>query len=161
MMPWTPAHRAGTSGGDVDVTIGRMMGGLVLAALALAGFQSPLTTTTPVTVTSAAAVSTGAGIPGCSVSSLPPEAHEVIDDIHAGGPYDYPRNDGVTFQNREGILPDESLGYYREFTVKTPGVDHRGARRIVTGGAQEIDPEHWYYTADHYESFCEFVPQSG
>jgi len=54
------------------------------------------------------------------------------------------------------LLPDESRGYYREFTVETPGLDHRGARRIVTGGEIEQDPEHWYYTQDHYQSFCEF-----
>lgn len=100
----------------------------------------------------------GAGIPECDVLDLPATAVDTIEDIEGGGPYEFPRNDGVRFQNREGILPDEDRDYYREFTVVTPNLDHRGARRIVTGGEAETDPDHWYYTGDHYESFCEFDP---
>lgn len=82
-------------------------------------------------------------------TDLPPEAHEVLDLIDAGGPFPYDR-DGLTFQNREGLLPQRDRGYYREYTVPTPGEDDRGARRIVTGG----DPvEAAWYTADHYQSF--------
>ena len=99
------------------------------------------------------------GIPECDVLDLPATTLETIEDIEAGGPYAHPRNDGVRFQNREGILPDEDPDYYREFTVETPGLDHRGARRIVTGGPEESNPEHWFYTGDHYESFCEFAPE--
>ena len=77
--------------------------------------------------------------------------------IQQGGPYPYPAKDGTTFYNREGRLPTQSSGYYREYTVETPGLDHRGARRIVAGGGA-TDPEVWYYTDDHYESFCEFAP---
>ncbi|ANS79047.1 putative ribonuclease [Serinicoccus hydrothermalis] len=95
-------------------------------------------------------------VDACADGILPDELDPVVDDIEAGGPYDYGR-DGVTFENREGYLPDESRGYYQEFTVETPGLDHRGAKRVVTGGG-EIDPEVWYYTDDHYESFCEFAP---
>lgn len=95
-------------------------------------------------------------VDACRDGVLPPELDDVADDVEAGGPFEYDR-DGITFQNREGYLPDESRGYYREYTVETPGLDHRGARRIVTGGG-EIDPEVWYYTEDHYESFCEFAP---
>ncbi len=131
----------------------RTLSGLLLAAVVLVGCQAAPPVTSPVAVADA--------VPDCAVETLPPEAHEVIEDIEAGGPYEYPRNDGVTFGNREGLLPDEEPGYYREFTVETPGLDHRGARRIVTGGPDERDPEHWYYTADHYESFCEFVPPPG
>lgn len=98
------------------------------------------------------------GIPACDVLDLPATALPVIEAIEAGGPYAYPRNDGVRFQNREGILPEEDRDYYREFTVETPGLDHRGARRIVTGGLEETDPERWFFTDDHYESFCEFAP---
>lgn len=98
------------------------------------------------------------GISECDVLDLPATALPVIEDIEDGGPYDYPRNDGVRFGNREGILPDERGDFYREFTVETPGLDHRGPRRIVTGGPEETDPEHWYFTDDHYESFCEFDP---
>jgi len=136
----------------------RMVIGLLLAVFALAGCQAAPSPAPPATSQAAAAAD---GIADCAVADLPPEAHEVIEDVEAGGPYEYPRNDGVTFGNREGLLPDEDTGYYREFTVETPGVSHRGARRIVTGGPEERDPEHWYYTDDHYESFCEFVPQPG
>lgn len=98
------------------------------------------------------------GIPACDPGELPPEVDDVVDDILSGGPFDHPRNDGVRFQNREGILPDEDPGYYREYTVTTPGAGNRGARRIVTGGEDAEEPERWYYTGDHYESFCSFVP---
>jgi guanyl-specific ribonuclease Sa/cold shock CspA family protein len=70
--------------------------------------------------------------------------------IKQGGPYPYPNKDGTTFYNREGRLPAQSQGYYREYTVPTPGVSHRGARRIVTGG---YPPTVYYLTVDHYDSF--------
>lgn len=82
---------------------------------------------------------------------LPPQAHETMEDILDGEPYPYDK-DGTVFQNREGILPDKDHGYYHEFTVDTPGVDHRGARRIVTGGTIE-DQVDDYWTDDHYQSF--------
>lgn len=91
----------------------------------------------------------------CALDSLPDEAEETATDINAGGPYDFPDNDNQRFGNYEGVLPDQDSGYYREYTVVTPGLDHRGARRIITGGGTEEDPETWYYTDDHYESFCE------
>ncbi|MGY0490911.1 ribonuclease domain-containing protein [Streptomyces sp. WG-D5] len=81
-------------------------------------------------------------------SALPAEAHDTLDLIEQGGPYPY-EQDGTVFQNREGILPGQSTGYYHEYTVITPGSDDRGARRIVTGEAEQED----YYTADHYASF--------
>lgn len=136
----------------------RTVGGLLLAVLALAGCQAAPGPAVPPAGPAAVHSAQDGGIPDC-VEALPAEAHEVIEDIEAGGPYEYPRNDGVTFGNREGLLPAEDPGYYREFTVETAGLDHRGARRIVTGGPDERDPEHWYYTDDHYESFCEFLPQ--
>ena len=70
--------------------------------------------------------------------------------IQQGGPYPYPNKDGTTFYNREGRLPAQSQVYYREYTVPTPGVSHRGARRIVTGGNP---PTVYYLTVDHYDSF--------
>ena len=96
-------------------------------------------------------------IDACYDDELPRELEPVTDDIEAGGPFEYAGKDGSTFQNREGLLPDERRGYYREYTVETPGSHDRGARRIVTGGG-ETDPEVWYYTDDHYRSFCEFAP---
>ena len=83
---------------------------------------------------------------------LPAEAHVTLALIDRGGPYPY-RQDGTVFQNRERLLPQRTRGHYREFTVDTPGLGHRGARRIVTGGDP---PSEWYYTADHYRSFREF-----
>ena len=70
--------------------------------------------------------------------------------IQQGGPFPYPSKDGTTFYNREGRLPAQSQGYYREYTVPTPNVSHRGARRIVTGG---YPPTVYYLTVDHYDSF--------
>ena len=70
--------------------------------------------------------------------------------IKQGGPFPYPNKDGTTFYNREGKLPAQSQGYYREYTVPTPAVSHRGARRIVTGGHP---PTIYYLTLDHYDSF--------
>ncbi|MFI8437558.1 ribonuclease domain-containing protein [Streptomyces sp. NPDC079020] len=81
-------------------------------------------------------------------SDLPSQAHDTLDLIDAGGPFPYDQ-DGTVFQNREGILPDRSTGYYHEYTVITPGSPNRGARRIVTG--EEVQED--YYTADHYASF--------
>lgn len=81
--------------------------------------------------------------------ALPPEALDTLALIERGGPFPY-RKDGTTFQNRERLLPARPAGYYREYTVPTPGSDDRGARRIITGGDP---PEVFYYTADHYRSF--------
>jgi ribonuclease T1 len=80
---------------------------------------------------------------------LPREAVATLEAIQRGGPFPYPR-DGVVFQNRERRLPERPRGYYREYTVPTPGSDDRGARRIVAGGNP---PEVFYYTDDHYRSF--------
>ena len=83
---------------------------------------------------------------------LPPEARDTLRLIATDGPYPH-RQDGGVFGNREGRLPGRPRGYYREFTVETPRLDHRGARRIITGGRP---PETCYYTGDHYESFRQF-----
>ena len=93
------------------------------------------------------------GLPWVAVSALPPEASDTLALIEAGGPYPYPE-DGTIFGNREGILPDREHGYYREYTVDTPGLDHRGARRIVGGVPGEL-----YWTADHYGSFSRIQEQ--
>ncbi|MHA2789478.1 ribonuclease domain-containing protein [Corynebacterium sp. S7] len=95
----------------------------------------------------------------CPINTLPAEAHDTLDDISAGGPFEYPDNDGVRFGNYEGQLPAEPSDYYHEYTVDTPGLNHRGAKRIITGGGSETDPDVVYYTDDHYETFCE-VPDA-
>ncbi|KUM78439.1 ribonuclease [Streptomyces sp. ISL-22] len=81
-------------------------------------------------------------------SDLPSQAHDTLELIEQGGPFPYDQ-DGTVFQNREGILPSQTSGYYHEYTVITPGSSTRGARRIVTGEEHQED----YYTADHYRSF--------
>lgn len=85
-----------------------------------------------------------------AASALPPEARATLALIDAGGPYPYRQDDGV-FGNREGLLPSKPRGFYREYTVETPGSRDRGARRIVVGGA--ADARIFYYTDDHYDSF--------
>ena len=95
------------------------------------------------------------GLPSCPLNSLPTEADEVAHDILAGGPFDHPDEDGSHFGNYQRILPRKNSNFCREYTVETPGVGHRGARRIVVGGGSDTDPDVWYYTDDHYESFCE------
>ena len=82
-------------------------------------------------------------------ASLPPEAIATLELIGRGGPFPYDR-DGSVFQNREQRLPAMPRGYYREYTVTTPGSRDRGARRIVAGGQP---PDVYYYTDDHYRSF--------
>ena len=84
---------------------------------------------------------------GVDVKSLPAEARHTIALIKAGGPFPYSR-DGVVFNNRGGQLPKKARGYYREYTVKTPGARDRGARRIISGRDGEL-----YYTDDHYRTF--------
>jgi ribonuclease T1 len=84
-------------------------------------------------------------------TALPPEARETLARIRAGGPFPYSR-DGAVFGNREGLLPKRSRGYYREYTVKTPGAKDRGQRRIVAGRSGEF-----YYTDDHYRSFRRII----
>lgn len=86
-------------------------------------------------------------LPRESLSRLPPEALETLALIRQGGPFPYTK-DGTTFHNRERLLPEHPKGYYREYTVPTPGAKNRGARRIVMGRGGEI-----YYTDDHYRTF--------
>ncbi|WP_436698314.1 ribonuclease domain-containing protein [Nocardioides sp. BYT-33-1] len=88
------------------------------------------------------------GIAYVDLADLPPEAAATVALIETGGPFPHPGKDGSTFGNFEGLLPDRPRGYYAEYTVDTPGLDHRGARRIIAGDAGEL-----YWTADHYESF--------
>lgn len=87
-----------------------------------------------------------------SVSALPTQGQQVMGLISQGGPFRYEK-DGTVFFNREGLLPRQKRGYYREYTVPTPGLPHRGARRIVCGGEQPRAPDACYYTEDHYASF--------
>jgi ribonuclease T1 len=123
----------------------RFVGLAALAAVlvACAGAAAPSGPTTSTTI----GIENTSGLPTVRLSDLPPEAAATVDLIVAGGPYPY-RQDGAVFENREGILPDEPPGWYREYTVPTPGSDDRGAQRIVTSADGAM-----FWTADHYDSF--------
>jgi len=109
------------------------------------------------TVVAVAALA-GIGIPALEEDSSAPASSddaitEVLETIESGGPFPY-EEDGQTFQNREGLLPAQPIGYYREYTVETPGSPDRGARRLVIGDGGET-----YYTDDHYASFTQIDPE--
>jgi ribonuclease T1 len=91
-----------------------------------------------------------------ALSELPEQGQDTHRLIRQGGPFPFDK-DGVVFGNRERLLPQSKRGYYREYTVKTPGSRDRGARRIICGGPATI-PDACYYSADHYASFRKIVP---
>jgi len=115
----------------------------------LSGFLAPSAQATP------AAKSSASSIPTIALAELPEQGRNTYRLIFKGGPFAYEK-DGVVFGNRERLLPAKQRGYYREYTVKTPGSRDRGARRIVCGG-QPRTPDDCYYTADHYASFRRIV----
>ena len=146
---------------------------VLLAALVLlfglagcaSGSASPATTVTETVTVTASPESTPApsptasttsqgtsGLPTVPLSSLPPQAQLTYTLIEQGGPFPY-RQDDAVFGNREGILPDEDYGWYREYTVVTPGSGDRGPRRFVVG-----QDGTYFYTDDHYNSFSEVIP---
>ena len=95
-------------------------------------------------------------VPDSSIGELPAEVRATLALIRAGGPYPHSQ-DGRTFQNREKLLPKKERGYYREYTVKTPGAKDRGARRIVGGRCGEFGCVEYFYTEDHYRSFRRII----
>lgn len=121
-------------------------------ALLRTNSSSPRVTSTTVATTD--------GVPTCPLTTLPPEVVDTVRAIHSSGPFPFPRNDGVVFGNREGHLPGQNRGYYHEYTVVTPGARDRSTRRIITGGSPTAHPPQYFYTADHYDSFC-LVPDAG
>ena len=123
---------------------------LLVCAAALASAGCSPETVPPPPTDSAAKAHLLRGAP-----DLPAEALQTLALIHRGGPFPY-RQDGSVFQNRERRLPQRPRGYYREYTVPTPGARDRGARRIVSGGHP---PEIFYYTPDHYRSFRRIEPR--
>jgi guanyl-specific ribonuclease Sa len=140
---------------------------LVLAFLLVAGARQwlPGATDAPARTTSQSPAILGAGESAAPTDTgnsalpafLPAEARTTVARIRRGGPFPY-RQDGQVFGNREGLLPRQPHGWYREYTVDTPDARDRGARRIVTGGTP---PRDWYYSDDHYRSFRAFtVPES-
>lgn len=92
-------------------------------------------------------------LPVRTLSQLPPQVAQVWQLIQHDGPFRY-RQDGSVFGNREGRLPPRPFGFYREYTVPTPGEHDRGPRRLITGDATEL-----YYTGNHYVSFVVVDPR--
>lgn len=90
------------------------------------------------------------------IAQLPPQGRAMMTLIYQGGPFRYDK-DGSVFGNRERILPSGKRGYYREYTISTPGMHSRGPRRIICGGIRPAAPETCYYTDDHYASFRRIV----
>ncbi len=103
---------------------------------------------------------TAAAVPTCSLAALPPEVVDTVRVIHSNGPFPFPRNDGAVFGNREHHLPNQTRGYYHEYTVNTPDASTRSTRRIITGGSPLTNPPQYFYTSDHYDSFC-LIPDAG
>ncbi len=97
---------------------------------------------------------TTVGVPTCPLATLPPEVVDTVRLIHSNGPFPFPRTDGEVFANHEGHLPEHTRGYYHEYTVITPSARDRSLRRIVTGGAPLTNPTQYFYTRNHYDSFC-------
>jgi ribonuclease T1 len=91
-----------------------------------------------------------------ALSALPAQGQDTHRLIYQGGPFPFAK-DGMVFGNRERFLPLRKRGYYREYTVRTPGSRDRGARRIICGGPA-TQPDDCFYTADHYASFRKIVP---
>jgi ribonuclease T1 len=119
-------------GGTVVVAAGLATGGLVFSAAVSARNSDPAATV--------------------ALSNLPAPAQDTHRLILSGGPFPYDK-DGSVFGNRERLLPPKARGWYREYTVRTPGARNRGAKRIVCGGKPPTQPEACFYTDDHYASF--------
>ncbi len=123
---------------------------VVAAALAAGGATVVIDARTP------EQPQTGGTTPPVALATLPTEAQATHRRILSGGPFPYSK-DGTVFFNRERLLPQQPRGFYREYTVRTPGLSHRGPRRIVCGGEPPRPPQACYYTADHYASFSRIV----
>ena len=119
-----------------------------------ATLTGPAPTASPTVHTPSPTRQNKSGLPVCQLSSLPAEAATTVDLIHRGGPFPYSR-DGIVFGNFERRLPNQQRGYYHEYTVPTPGAKTRGTRRVITGGEPPTNPPEFYYTGDHYETFCQ------
>lgn len=115
------------------------------------------TTAPPAQVQKQAKTDPVSGLKWVSLNELPREGQQMYALIAKGGPFRYSK-DGATFGNRESLLPRQKRGYYREYTVKTPGEGDRGARRIICGGQPTTSVNECYYTADHYSSFRRIRP---
>lgn len=94
------------------------------------------------------------GVKPCRTESLPREVDQAVKAVQKNGPF-VRRKDGSTYRNQNRFLPVRAQGFYREYTVRTPGSNSAGARRVVTGGNPKQDPSWYFYTGDHYDTFCQ------
>jgi len=128
-------------------------GATLALALTLSGLALPDATVWARESSTAVAAS----LPTVPLADLPAQAQATERLVRSGGPFPYEK-DGIVFGNRERLLPRQSRGYYREYTVPTPGARDRGARRLVCGGRQPRNPDACFYTDDHYASFRRVLP---
>ena len=128
----------------------------VFAKAGWTGLLAAVLLASPVLVHGKGPAPSSDGAASVAVAELPPQGRQTYALIGKGGPFPYDK-DGTVFGNRERLLPAQKRGYYREYTVRTPGSRDRGARRIVCGGQQPRTPDVCYYTDDHYASFRRIV----
>jgi len=124
----------------------RILVAVLGAILLLAGCSGATSTTS-----NAQSTVGSSGLPTVALTDLPPQAQQTYELVEAGGPFAY-RQDGQVFGNRERLLPPQEYGWYREYTIPTPGSPDRGAARFVVG-----EDETFFYTDDHYASFSEVI----
>ena len=131
---------------------------VLLAPVAPAATAAPIASSrSDANLTTATPVAPVRTVETVVLASLPPEAQAMNRLIRSGGPFEHSK-DASVFGNRERALPVHPRGWYREYTVATPKARHRGARRIVCGGAPLTAPQDCYYTSDHYTTFQRIVP---
>ena len=145
----TAASGMAAKAGGLLSGVSRGVGQVLLVGALVTGLGAP--------AVSAARESVLAGMLTIERGELPPQGKAVLEKIETGATFRHEK-DGSVFGNRERLLPRKTRGYYREYTVRTPGVKHRGARRIVCGGEVPSTPDACYYTEDHYASFKRIVP---
>lgn len=150
------AGSACRAGGAAGRSWTARVGRVALSAAASAALSAAIAVTAWSAAGGVQARTTPEDLPPVALSALPGEAQQTKQLILAGGPFPYSK-DGTVFFNRERLLPSQPRGYYREYTVTTPGARNRGARRIVCGGEVPTAPRACYYTADHYASFSRIV----
>jgi len=126
----------------------RVVATVAVTLLALSGLFSTVSVQAKGPVTSAQET--------IAANQLPAQGQAMMTLIYQGGPFKFDK-DGTVFGNRERFLPARQRGYYREYTVQTPGERSRGARRIVCGGQRPVAPDACFYTDDHYASFRQVV----
>ena len=145
MVAWHTARMTSPASRRRWVVLGAVGAALIVVLATLFGFLAGRNAVAP---PSSAGVSTPvSGLPTVAVVSLPQQARDTLVLIDKGGPFPYDR-DGIVFANAERLLPQQPRGYYREYTVATPGSQDRGTRRLIVGGRGDV-----YYTDDHYASF--------